>query len=139
MGIFSKPAAASTAVFDPVAFKAVLLKVVKAYSNNRSTVKRSIWITILVTIAIRIHGMVTSKPKKNDKRSGLSKGDGKVAKVAVRTVVVIRSQIYRSYEVDRIQHITTRILETELISLVDLHRFPQYRSIVSSLNVLCES
>jgi len=84
MGIFSKPAVAPSAVFDPVAFKAVLLKVVKAYSNNRSTVKRSIWITILVTIAIRIHGMSTAKPKKIDKKTGLSKGDGKAAKVAVR-------------------------------------------------------
>ncbi|KAF9181943.1 hypothetical protein BGZ51_000804 [Haplosporangium sp. Z 767] len=85
MGIFSKPA--TTAVFDPVAFKTVLYKVVKAYSNNRSKVKRSIWITILVTIAIRIHGMATHKPKKTDsKKSGLVKGDGKSTKVAVDRV-----------------------------------------------------
>src|SRR5690348_15684248 len=84
MGIFSKPAPA-TAVFDPAAFKAVLLKIVKAYSNNRSTVKRSIWVTILATIAFRIHSMATSKPKKEAKKTGLSKGDGKAAKVAVRT------------------------------------------------------
>lgn len=83
MGIFSKPAPA-TAVFDPVAFKAVLLKVVKAYSNNRSTVKRSIWVTILATVAIRIHSMATAKPKKEVKKTGLTKGDGKAAKVAVR-------------------------------------------------------
>ncbi|KAF9995432.1 hypothetical protein BGZ80_006717 [Entomortierella chlamydospora] len=86
MGIFSKPAAASTAVFDPVAFKAVLLKVVKAYSNNRTTVKRSVWLTILAAIAFRIHGMVTQKPKKDSKKTGLTKGDGKSAKVAVDRV-----------------------------------------------------
>ena len=86
MGIFSKPATAS-AVFDPVAFKAVLAKVVKAYSNNRSKVKRSIWITILATLAFRIHGMATYKPKKADsKKSGLVKGDGKSTKVAVRII-----------------------------------------------------
>ncbi|KAF9307809.1 hypothetical protein BGZ91_008178, partial [Linnemannia elongata] len=85
MGIFSKPAPAS-AVFDPAAFKAVLLKIVKAYSNNRSTVKRSIWVTILATIAFRIHSMATAKPKKEAKKTGLSKGDGKAAKVAVDRV-----------------------------------------------------
>ncbi|KAF9347817.1 hypothetical protein BGX34_002860 [Mortierella sp. NVP85] len=84
MGIFSKPAA--TAVFDPVAFKATLAKVVKAYSNNRSTVKRSLWITILATLAFRIYGMTTHKPAKDSKRAGLSKGDGKAAKVAVDRV-----------------------------------------------------
>ncbi|KAF9426998.1 hypothetical protein BGZ94_005671, partial [Podila epigama] len=82
MGIFSKPAAPS-AVFDPEAFKVVLAKVVKAYANNRSKVKRSIWITILATIAFRIHGMSKSKPKTDtSKKSGLVKGDGKKAKVA---------------------------------------------------------
>lgn len=82
MGIFSKPA--TSAVFDPEAFKVVLAKVVKAYSNNRSKVKRSIWITILATIAFRIHGMTKSRPKKDGvKKSGLVKGDGKMAKVAV--------------------------------------------------------
>ncbi|KAF9111781.1 hypothetical protein BGX27_004436 [Mortierella sp. AM989] len=86
MGIFSKPAAATTAVFDPVAFKAVLLKVVKAYSNNRTTVKRSVWLTILAAIAFRIHGMATYKPKKDAKKTGLSRGDGKSAKVAVDRV-----------------------------------------------------
>ncbi|KAG0315647.1 hypothetical protein BGZ99_007335 [Dissophora globulifera] len=85
MGIFSKPAAAS-AVFDPVVFKALLAKVAKSYSNNRSTVKRSVWITLLATLALRIHGMSTHKPKKDAKKSGLSKGDGKMAKVAVDRV-----------------------------------------------------
>ncbi|KAF9998288.1 hypothetical protein BGZ65_006206, partial [Modicella reniformis] len=84
MGIFSKPA---TAVFDPVAFKAVLLKVVKAYTNNRSTVKRSIWITILATIAFRIYNMSTYKPIMTEvKKTGLSRADGKSAKVAVDRV-----------------------------------------------------
>ncbi|KAG0080117.1 hypothetical protein BGZ90_000612, partial [Linnemannia elongata] len=64
----------------------VLLKIVKAYSNNRSTVKRSIWVTILATIAFRIHSMATAKPKKEAKKTGLSKGDGKAAKVAVDRV-----------------------------------------------------
>ncbi|KAF9914171.1 hypothetical protein BX616_008827, partial [Lobosporangium transversale] len=85
MGIFSKPTTTSV-VFDPHAFKAVLVKVVRAYSNNRSTVKRSIWITILVTLAFRIHGMATNKPKKDSKKSGLIKGDKKNTKVAVDRV-----------------------------------------------------